>query len=154
MNKKIVTALSGVVVIGAVVTWLAYKNNQQYESATTTPVDTTPVPTTAKPEEATVSGNYKDGTYTAAGSYFVPNGSEEIGVTVTLKNDVITDAQFIANARRDESQQFQDAFAQGFKTKVVGKTIDAVSLTVVNGSSLTPKGFMDALEKIKTQAKA
>ncbi len=37
---------------------------------------------------------------------------------------------------------------------VVGKKIDEVQLTKVAGSSLTPKGFMDALEKVKTEAKA
>ena len=37
---------------------------------------------------------------------------------------------------------------------VVGKNIDEVAITKVAGSSLTPKGFTDALEKIKADAKS
>jgi 23S rRNA (uracil1939-C5)-methyltransferase len=39
-----------------------------------------------------------------------------------------------------------------FFIQVVGKNIEELNLTVVNGSSLTPKGFMDALAKIKVDA--
>ena len=48
----------------------------------------------------------------------------------------------------------QGNFKAGFSELVVGKPVDQVSLSVVNGSSLTPKGFMDALAKIKAEAKA
>ncbi|KXK09170.1 MAG: hypothetical protein UZ21_OP11001000228 [Microgenomates bacterium OLB22] len=48
----------------------------------------------------------------------------------------------------------QGLFAEGYKTQVVGKSIDELKLDVVNGSSLTPKGFEDALQKIKTEAAA
>lgn len=158
MNKKIITALSGIVVIGAVVTWFAYKNNQAFEAQIPASNDTaaTPTPVATKPEVVvpTSTGIYKDGTYSATGTYFIPEGSEQISVTVTLKNGVVTDAQFVASARRGDSREFQVAFADGYKQFVVGKPIDKVSLTVVNGSSLTPKGFMDALTKIKAQARA
>lgn len=157
MNKRIIAILSGVVVIGAVVTWFAYQNNQQYTApAPATPRDTTPtpVPVATKPDAVVPVGKYKDGTYTATGTYFIPEGSEQVTVTVMLKNGIIVDAQFVANTRNGDSREFQNAFAQGFKEKVIGKSIDSVSLTVVNGSSLTSKGFMDALGKIKTQARA
>jgi hypothetical protein len=37
---------------------------------------------------------------------------------------------------------------------VVGKNISELQLTKVSGSSLTPQGFMDALEKIKAEAQS
>lgn len=114
-----------------------------------TPVDpnqTTPVTTTPS---ATM---YNDGTYTAEGAYSSPAGNETVTVSVTLANDVITDATFTGNAKNPGSVANQKKFSDGFKAEVVGKSIDSINLTVVNGASLTPKGFMDALSKIKTQA--
>jgi hypothetical protein len=46
----------------------------------------------------------------------------------------------------------QGKFKEGFEEAVVGKPLDEIALTVVNGSSLTPKGFMDALTKVKLEA--
>ncbi|HRH26039.1 MAG TPA: hypothetical protein PLF31_01015 [Candidatus Paceibacterota bacterium] len=95
---------------------------------------------------------YEDGTYGATGQYVSPAGAEEVGVTVTLTNDVITDVKFEGKAENPGSVTMQGKFAEGFSSLVVGKSIDEVSLSVVNGSSLTPKGFMDALDKIKAEA--
>jgi hypothetical protein len=95
---------------------------------------------------------YKDGTYSATGNYVSPNGPESIDITLVLKDDVIISTTFKSNATHAVSMKMQGLFSQGFNTLVVGKNIDEVSLTVVNGSSLTPKGFMDALSKIKLEA--
>jgi uncharacterized protein with FMN-binding domain len=95
---------------------------------------------------------YEDGTYSATGQYVSPAGAEEVGVTVTLTNDVITDVKFEGKAENPGSVAMQGKFAEGFSSLVVGKSIDEVSLNVVNGSSLTPKGFMDALDKIRAEA--
>lgn len=97
---------------------------------------------------------YKDGTYSAVGDYISPGGAEQVGVTVTLKNDVISDVQFEAKATRPNSVRYQGMFAGGYKTLVVGKNIAEVQLDKVSSSSLTPVGFNDALSKIKSQAKA
>jgi hypothetical protein len=95
---------------------------------------------------------YADGTYSALGSYISPAGQENVYVTLVLEGDLIKDASVEVRAENPGSKMMQEAFAAGFKTEVVGKNIDEVSLVVVNGSSLTPKGFMDALSKIKTEA--
>ena len=71
-----------------------------------------------------------------------------------LKDGIITDATFQGNPQGKRAQQFQDLFASGYKELVVGKSINEVSLGVVNGSSLTSKGFMDAVQQIRTQAAA
>ena len=76
-------------------------------------------------------------------------------VTLTLESDgTISDATFVGNSRTPRSITMQGQFAAGFKEQVLGKSIDELSLSVVNGSSLTPKGFMDAVTKIKAEASA
>lgn len=97
---------------------------------------------------------YKDGTYTQIGDYVSPGGPETIEVTVTLDNGKISDVEFVGQATRPISKEKQADFAANYKPMVIGKSIDEVNLSKVSGSSLTPKGFNDALEKIKTEAKS
>ena len=96
---------------------------------------------------------YADGTYTASGEYVSPAGTESVTVTLTLKDSVVTEVSSTDSAENPKSQYFQKQFADGIASAVVGKPIGSVALTVVNGASLTSKGFMDALEKIKGEAK-
>jgi hypothetical protein len=96
--------------------------------------------------------SYEDGTYSADGVYRSPAGAEEIHVTLTLEDDIITAAQVEGTATNPKSKVMQGQFIAGFNEQVVGKSIDELSLGVVNGSSLTPKGFMDAVAKIKVEA--
>jgi len=97
---------------------------------------------------------YKDGSYTADGAYQSPAGGEGVTVSLTVKNDIVTDAMFSGDATHKKSIAMQAAFAEGFKEQVVGKSLDEVSVGVVNGSSLTGEGFMAAVTKIKSEAKA
>ena len=117
----------------------------------------TPAPTPApspSPTPVTTSTKYKSGSYTAEDDYVTPGGVETLSVAVTIKVDLVSAASFTANPGGPISKQFQAKFKAGYTKLVVGKNIDKVSLTVVNGSSLTPNGFMDALAKIKGKAKA
>lgn len=107
----------------------------------------------ARDEDVGATG-YADGTYSSNGNYISPAGPEQVSVTLTLANGVITDAQFQGHAQHPTSRQMQGQFSAGFFEHVVGKNIDELKLTVVNGSSLTPKGFNDAVEKIKEQARS
>lgn len=98
------------------------------------------------------AGAYEDGTYTVKGDYTSPGGEEQIEVTVTLQNNVITASEVTPLATRPMSQKFQGIFKDNFKEYVMGKNIDEIQLDAISGSSLTPKGFNNALEKIKTEA--
>lgn len=98
--------------------------------------------------------SYKDGIYTAMGTYISPAGKEDIGLSLTLKNNTIIDINFTSKATNEVSIKLQGMFASGYKELVIGKDISTVKLDKVSGSSLTPKGFNDAIEKIKLQAKA
>lgn len=103
---------------------------------------------------AITNGTYKDGTYKAIGNYVSPGGAESIDVSITLKGNVITEAEVVSKAERSTSKQMQKQFISGYKAQVIGKNINEVNLTKVSGSSLTPRGFNEALDEIKAQAKA
>lgn len=122
-------------------------------SSTSTTTDSTASSTPAV-ADTTSASTYKDGTYTATGSYLSPGGTEKIGVTVTLKDDVITDARVKPEPVSDEGVHFQQIFSDNFKQYVIGKDITSLSLSHVSGSSLTPQGFNDAIMQIKAQAKS
>ena len=110
-------------------------------------------PTQAEqPTQAQQASEYKDGTYTAVGNYTSPGGQEQLGVTLTLADGVITGSEVEVKATRPISKTRQTDFAANYKSFVEGKNIDEVSLTKVSGSSLSPKGFNDAVEQIKEQA--
>jgi uncharacterized protein with FMN-binding domain len=119
------------------------------------PTETVPTPeqTPTGSETVPVASVYKDGTYTADGEYRSPAGNETVTISITLQNDIVTDATFTGHAKNPGSVANQKKFSDGFKSMIVGKSIDSLDLTVVNGSSLTPGGFMDALTKVKAQAK-
>lgn len=97
---------------------------------------------------------YKDGQYEAIGQYISPGGAEEIDVKITIQNGLIVDSTVTPKATREASAEMQSDFVDHYKPLVVGKNIDTVKLTKVSGSSLTPNGFNDALEKIKQQARS
>ncbi len=96
----------------------------------------------------------KDGTYTATGDYYSPGGAEQIQVTVTLKNNIITAASVQPEGVGRMSQRMQGMFAANFAPLVIGKNINDVQLGKVSGSSLTGQGFNDALNKIMTEAQS
>ena len=117
------------------------------------PVSTTTPPPIDNPKPVTTSV-YKNGTYSATGSYMSPGGDDQIAVTLTLANDIITDVSVTPSAGDGTSRRYQNRFVSGYKQYVVGKNIADVQLTSVSGSSLTPIGFNEALTQIKAQAKA
>mgnify|MGYP001584885202 FL=1 len=105
-------------------------------------------------EEVIAMNDYKDGVYEVKGDYVSPGGDEQIDVKLTLKGNVVSEAEVVSLAVRPNSVKFQGQFVAGYKEFVVGKNIDEINIQKVSGSSLTPKGFKDALEKIKVQAKS
>ncbi len=102
--------------------------------------------------EMVTLASYQDGVYDVIGEYMSPGGAEQIAVKVALQDGVITEASVETQAVRPNSVKFQNIFAENYQEQVIGKSIDQLKLDKVAGSSLTPKGFNDALEKIKAQA--
>lgn len=103
---------------------------------------------------ATGAAAYKDGTYTASGSYQTPETVEQIEVTITLADDVVTAVEVTGDPQASESKRYQSEFIGGIQDEVVGKNIDELSVDRVAGSSLTSGGFNDALDEIKAEAAA
>lgn len=104
--------------------------------------------------EMAADSKYQDGEYTVMGEYTSPGGPEEIEVTVQLENGVIVDSEVVPQATAPISVKMQNDFESGYEEQVIGKSLDEVQVSKVAGSSLTPKGFNDALEKIKQEARA
>jgi uncharacterized protein with FMN-binding domain len=97
---------------------------------------------------------YSDGTYTAAVNYSSPGGNEEIKVSIILQKDVVISATVNAEASDALSKNYQDRFIAVYKGYVIGKKINTIKLSAVSGSSLTSKGFNEALQQIEKQAQA
>ena len=119
-----------------------------------TPSTASSAPATGSTGAAASGSVYKDGTYSADGSYATPESVETISVTVTLAGDVITQVQVSGNPTKSESKQYQSQFIGGISSEVVGKKIEDIAVSRVAGSSLTSGGFNKAIEEIKTEAKA
>lgn len=125
--------------------------NQNVPPSPTSPTRTAaPVADTPKP-----SGKYKykNGSYSATGTYRSPAGLDNLGVLLTLQNDIVISSSITPDETHKTSLKYQQKFISGYSSYVIGKDIDTIHLDVVSGSSLTPIGFHDALEQIKAKAR-
>jgi uncharacterized protein with FMN-binding domain len=95
---------------------------------------------------------YQDGTYSADGTYVSPNGTETVGVELTLASGTVTAVNITQHPSNPNTRKFQGEFAGGIASQVVGKSIDELNVSKVAGSSLTSGGFNQAVEKIKSEA--
>ncbi len=120
----------------------------ELNTETTTSGSTTDSTSTSEEESA-----YKDGSYTETGTYMSPAGEESITVTLKLEAGLVKSVSIGKEASNEASKQYQTLFADGISSLVVGKPIDSLgSLGAVNGSSLTPKGFEEAVKAILSDA--
>jgi uncharacterized protein with FMN-binding domain len=94
---------------------------------------------------------YRDGVYSDTGWYGGLPSS--IAVTVTLVAGVITTVRVTPHATVPQSLYLQRRFAAAVPAVVVGRRIDEVNVGRLAGSSGTPRGFNDALRKIRAQAR-
>lgn len=95
---------------------------------------------------------YQDGTYSADGNYVSPNGTETVGVELTLASGQVTGVNITQHPSNPNTRKFQGEFAGGIAAQIVGKNIDELNVSKVAGSSLTSGGFNQAVEKIKAEA--
>jgi len=147
-NKNLTTGIIIVVIIVVITIGLAYYQETNSNSNN--------LFSREKNSKSALSENaeYKDGIYDAIGSYISPGGAEELGVKLTLLNGIVVDSSVEVLTDREISLEMQEDFAANYHPFVLGKSIDEIELTKVSGSSLTPNGFNDALEKIKVQARS
>ena len=128
------------------------------DTSTNTPANTSTgtdsTSATGSPAPVSNTSGYKDGTYKATSSYYVPHGREDIQVSLTLQNGIVT-ASSIRNSENDfDSAGYQEDFAAEYKQYVVGRKIDGLRLSYIAGASDTTQGFNDAVSRIASQARA
>jgi uncharacterized protein with FMN-binding domain len=147
-NTYALSAFAGVSLVGALAGC----------SSTTAPATgtSTAASTAASPAASPAAANatYKDGSYSADGSYQSPAGTGLITVKLTLKDGVVTAITSDGHASDPTAKSYQKQFDDGIAGKVVGQKIDSLNVTKVSGSSLTSGGFDDAIKKIETAASA
>ncbi|KQQ95775.1 hypothetical protein ASF62_04620 [Leifsonia sp. Leaf325] len=157
IGRTAIAIASGAVVIGS----LAGCATDQSAEADTAPSTGSGDATTTTPSTGTdssdtdssaASSTYTDGDYTATGEYSTPGGREDVTVTVTLADDVVTAVDVTGSATSGNSKQYQSAFISGISAEVVGKDIDSLDVSKVAGSSLTSGGFNAALDTIRSDA--
>lgn len=123
--------------------------------STTEATDSTESSESSESSDSTPStSTYADGTYTATGSYITPESVEEITVTITLEDDVVTAVEVTGSPTNAESEQYQSQFIGGIAAEVVGQDVDSLDVDRVAGSSLTSDGFDAALATILEEAAA
>lgn len=107
-----------------------------------------PPPTLAP---AADSNRYTDGTYYATKSYRTPDGTYQMNVSVTVKNDRVTGStlSFDADGARDG---YSKRFSNGYQTQVIGMDLGTIQLSRVGGASLTTNAFNSAVSSIVSQA--
>ena len=103
---------------------------------------------------ATTTSNtsYKDGSYTAPGTYTSPGGIEHISVTLTLAKNIITALKVTTVQADPTATGYEQMFEGGIGAVTIGKDINTLNIGVVAGSSLTSQGFNKALATIKADA--
>lgn len=151
----IITVLAVVVIAAAV----AFYQRSKTEDSTVTraPSQTTNSTSSTTAQNTTNSSTapeYKDGTYEATGDYRSPGGQESVDVSLTVVNGVVTDSTVTASGNNRESKEYQSQFLANYKQYVVGKDLADLTLSRVSGSSLTPQGFNEAVDAIRSQAQS
>ena len=105
-------------------------------------------------ENTSEESKFINGTYSATGRYRNPTGEiDDLGVTITLEDDVITDYEIEVQAKNDISVGYQTRYKDDVEELIVGKQIDDLELGRVGSSSLTSIGFNEALESIRQSAR-
>lgn len=97
---------------------------------------------------------YADGSYDAVGTYVSPGGQQHIEISLTLAGGIVTQVLATPAASDPNSTSYQTKFASGLADVVVGRPIDELEVDKVAGSSLTSRGFADAIDQIKDEARA
>jgi len=146
-RKGIVITIVAVVVVG-IIGIISFRGDSDSDTLATSavPADV--------PAGTSLSSSYKDGTYTAVGTYNSPGGPDGLKVTLVIKNNIVVDAAVVSGANDPESTKYQAKFISGFRPLVVGQKLAGLRLDSVAGSSLTGEGFNAAVVKIQAQAQA
>ena len=155
-KSKVIAGVLVIVAVALIAVAASMLGKDEQQSTDTSGAETSQQQSdsSASNEEPAASSDatYKDGTYTVSDTYPSPGGEEDIKVVLTLKDNVVTAVDVTQEANQRESAEYQSQFQQGYKSRVIGKSIATLELNRVSGSSLTAQAFDDALDQIRQQA--
>ncbi|ABK04005.1 conserved hypothetical protein [Arthrobacter sp. FB24] len=149
VRKSLFVGIAGMSLIGTVAGCAPSAQAPAAQSAAATTGSAPIAGTGASSPGAT---GYKDGTYSADGNYVSPNGTETVGVELTLAGGTVSGVNITQHPSNPNTRKFQGEFAGGIAAQIVGKKLDELNVSEVAGSSLTSGGFNQAVEKIKAEA--
>ncbi|WP_028270108.1 MULTISPECIES: FMN-binding protein [Arthrobacter] len=145
VRKSVFVGIAGMSLIGTVA---GCAPSAQAPAAQSAPASSAPAAGTS----SSAASGYKDGTYSADGNYVSPNGTETVGVELTLSGGTVSGVNITQHPSNPNTRKFQGEFAGGIAAQIVGKNLDELNVSKVAGSSLTSGGFNQAVEKIKSEA--
>lgn len=159
-SKQVMISAGVLVVIGLMIAGVIAVNQTSQQTADTTEPTSSATSsrdsdTSGADTDAAATGTYTAGTYQARGSYTSPGGTTAIDLSLTIDAaGQVTASNASSATDNPTSRQYQAKFISGYKEQVIGKNISQLKLSKVSGSSLTPKGFNDALSDITNQARS
>ncbi|KPN22200.1 hypothetical protein [Arthrobacter sp. Edens01] len=152
-KKPLLTAAAGLALLGTAgcgSTGTAQDAASDEAAGASTPAASSGTASSGAPA---TGGQYQNGEYTATGSYIPPsNTKEEVTVSLTLSDGVVTDVEVSTSGNHPTSKRYQAEFTGGVQQEVVGKPLDEVKVDKIASSSLTSSGFNKALDEIKSEA--
>ena len=155
-HKKMLSAAAAASVL---LITAACGSSEESDGGSSKPAATSAAPTSdapssdpATPDVGAEEAGYADGDYSAEGSYSNPGGESTVKVALTISDGTISKVDVTPEATNGTSKQYQTQFAGGIADQVVGKSLDDLDVSKVAGSSLTSKGFNDAIDQIKAEA--
>ncbi|WP_404320417.1 hypothetical protein [Arthrobacter luteolus] len=157
-KKPLLTAAAGLALLGTAgcgSTGTAQDAASDEAAGASTPAASSGAPSSGAPSSGApaTGGQYQNGEYTATGSYIPPsNTKEEVAVSLTLSDGVVTDVEVSTSGNHPTSKRYQAEFTGGVQQEVVGKPLDEVKVDKIASSSLTSSGFNKALDEIKSEA--
>lgn len=114
-----------------------------------------PTTTQQSSSAASATSTYKDGTYTTTTRYGVPHGAmNTVTVKLTVSGGTVTAVSTSHDYQDPESAGYIDWFNQDIESAVVGQSLGNVSVSRVGGASLTSMAFDNALDTIRSDARA
>jgi len=154
VRKSVFVGIAGISLIGTVAGCAPSAQAPAAEStAASTGAATGGAPIAGTGASSSAASGYKDGTYSADGNYVSPNGTETVGVELTLSGGTVSGVNITQHPSNPNTRKFQGEFASGIAGQIVGRNLDELNVSKVAGSSLTSGGFNEAVEKIKAEAK-
>ena len=85
-------------------------------------------------------------------NYQVPGGGQNIlTLTINLENGIIKDSSASNTSTERQSEQYDQRFESGYKSKIIGKKLADISDVYVSGASLTTGAFQAAVAKLQSQ---